>query len=101
MNYHLSNRMAFALLLGLATGTAGCARAISAAPEAETDVVAVSPPIEQYVTDYAVFTGWTAAVDSVELRARVWGYLDKVNWQRFRDEYQIISKMLHGLYKSL
>jgi RND family efflux transporter MFP subunit len=33
------------------------------------------------VTEYADFTGRTAAVDSVELRARVWGYLDKVNFK--------------------
>jgi RND family efflux transporter MFP subunit len=33
------------------------------------------------VIDYANFTGRTAAVDSVELRARVWGYLGKVNFK--------------------
>jgi RND family efflux transporter MFP subunit len=33
------------------------------------------------VTDAADFTGRTAAVDSVEVRARVWGYLDKVNFK--------------------
>jgi RND family efflux transporter MFP subunit len=33
------------------------------------------------VTDYADFTGRVAAVDSVEVRARVWGYLDKVNFK--------------------
>jgi RND family efflux transporter MFP subunit len=41
----------------------------------------VSYPLERYVTDYADFTGRTAAVDSVEVRARVWGYLDKINFQ--------------------
>ena len=33
------------------------------------------------MTDHADFTGRTAAVDSVELRPRVWGYLDKVNFK--------------------
>jgi RND family efflux transporter MFP subunit len=33
------------------------------------------------VTDYADYTARTAAVDSVELRARVSGYLDKVNFK--------------------
>src|SRR5205807_1964619 len=33
------------------------------------------------VTDYADFTGRIAAVDSVEVRAHVWGYLDKVNFK--------------------
>ena len=43
--------------------------------------VTVSHPVERDVTDYADFTGRTAAVDSVEVRAHVWGYLDKVNFK--------------------
>ena len=43
--------------------------------------VTVSHPIERDVTDYADFTARTAAVDSVEVRAHVWGYLDKVNFK--------------------
>jgi RND family efflux transporter MFP subunit len=81
MKFRIPNRLTLGLLLGLMAGLAGCAKAPVAAPAAESQVVAVSPPVEQYVTDYAVFTGWTAAVDSVELRARVWGYLNKVNFQ--------------------
>jgi len=73
--------MIFGLAFGLAMGLTGCARTPSEAPSAAPVTVTVSNPVEQYVTDYAVFTGWTAAVDSVELRARVWGYLDKVNFQ--------------------
>src|SRR5262249_60618712 len=37
-------------------------------------------PVEQVITDYVDFTGRTAAVDSVEVRAHVWGYLHKVNF---------------------
>jgi RND family efflux transporter MFP subunit len=40
----------------------------------------VSYPVERDVTDYADFTARTAAVDAVGVRARVWGYLDKVNF---------------------
>jgi RND family efflux transporter MFP subunit len=69
------------LLLGLCIGLAGCARVPSGAPEAAPTPVTVSRPVERDVTDYADFTGRTAAVDSVELRARVWGYLDKVNFK--------------------
>jgi RND family efflux transporter MFP subunit len=43
--------------------------------------VNVSHPIERDVTDYAEFTARTAAVDSVEVRAHVWGYLKKVNFK--------------------
>jgi len=41
----------------------------------------VSRPVERYVTDYADFTARTAAIDSVEVRAHVWGYMDKVNFK--------------------
>src|SRR5262245_36860846 len=73
--------MRILLLLGFCIGLVGCARVPSGVPEAAPAPVAVSRPVEQDVTDYADFTGRTAAVDSVELRARVWGYLDKVNFK--------------------
>src|SRR5215475_1839863 len=69
------------LVLGVCLGLAGCVRGPSAAPEAAPATVTVSRPVERDVTDYADFTGRTAAVDSVEVRAHVWGYLDKVNFK--------------------
>jgi RND family efflux transporter MFP subunit len=69
------------VLIGLALGLAGCVRVPSVAPEAAPTPVTVSRPVERDVTDDADFTGRTAAVDSVEMRARVWGYLDKVNFK--------------------
>src|SRR5713101_4446593 len=69
------------LVLGLCFGLAGCAGAPSGSPVPAPTPVTVSRPVERYVTDYADFTGRTAAVDSVELRARVWGYLDRVNFK--------------------
>jgi RND family efflux transporter MFP subunit len=59
----------------------GCARAPSDLPSAAPPPVAVSYPVEREITDYADFTARTAAVDSVELRARVSGYLDQVNFK--------------------
>jgi RND family efflux transporter MFP subunit len=70
-----------ALVLGLCLGLTGCARAPSEAPVAAPVPVTVSYPVEHYVTDYADFTARTAAVDSVEVRAHVWGYLNKVNFK--------------------
>jgi RND family efflux transporter MFP subunit len=69
------------LVFGFCLVLAGCARAPSEAPAAAPVPVAVSHPVERYVTDQADFTGRVAAVDSVELRARVWGYLDKVHFK--------------------
>jgi len=43
--------------------------------------VAVSKPIQQAVTDYADFNGLTQAIEYVEIRARVEGYLESINFQ--------------------
>ena len=80
MNDHSTARIAFALVLGLSIGLAGCARAPLGAPPTPIPVT-VSRPVERDITDYADFTARTAAVDSVEVRARVWGYLKKVNFK--------------------
>jgi membrane fusion protein, multidrug efflux system len=69
------------LVLGLCIGLVGCARGPSGTSEAAPTPVTVSHPVERDVTDYAGFTGRTAAVDSVEVRAHVWGYLQKVNFK--------------------
>src|SRR5262245_41803759 len=69
------------LVLGLCIVLAGCAGAPSGAPALASIPVTVSRPVEREVTDYADFTGRTAAVDSVEVRAHVWGYLDKVHFK--------------------
>ena len=72
--------MSAVVILGLSAVLVGCARTPSEPLASATAPVTASYPIEREVTDYADFTGRTAAVDSVELRARVWGYLDKVNF---------------------
>jgi RND family efflux transporter MFP subunit len=43
--------------------------------------VTVSYPLERDVTDYNDFTGRTLAVETVRIRARVWGYLQKINFR--------------------
>jgi RND family efflux transporter MFP subunit len=68
------------LVLGFCFALAGCAEAPPASKGVPPLPVSVSYPVEQYVADYADFTSRTAAVDSVEVRAHVWGYLDKVNF---------------------
>jgi RND family efflux transporter MFP subunit len=68
------------LLFGLMIALTGCSRQPEPAPPAAIPVV-VTRPLEREITDYTDFTGRTAAVDSVEVRARVWGYLTKVNFK--------------------
>src|SRR5262245_10363243 len=70
-----------ALLVVFGLGLVGCSEPRSEAPTGSPTPVSVSHPLERDVTDYAEYTGRTAAVDSVEVRARVWGYLDKVNFK--------------------
>src|SRR5689334_10699129 len=66
------------LAAGLQTG---CSRYPAQAVVSALLPVMVSYPLEREVTDYADYTGRTAAVDSVELRARVSGYLEKINFK--------------------
>src|SRR5438270_3843219 len=70
-----------ALAFGFCLALTGCAGAPSAAPPAAAVTVKVSYPVERDVTDYADFTARVAAVDAVEVRAHVWGYLEKVNFK--------------------
>src|SRR4051812_35623689 len=65
----------------LALVLAGCERPATESSADELPKVSVSVPVERNVTDHAEFTGRLAAVDSVEVRAHVWGYLEKVNFK--------------------
>jgi RND family efflux transporter MFP subunit len=69
------------LVVTLSLALAGCQRQPPAVAALPPPVVTVSLPLEREVTDYAEFTGRTAAVDAVEVRARVSGYLVKVNFR--------------------
>jgi RND family efflux transporter MFP subunit len=80
MSYRVTAHLGSLLLLGSVLGPAGCARAPEAPTLAPTPV-SVSYPVERTVTNHAEFPARTAAIDSVEVRAHVWGYLDKVNFK--------------------
>src|SRR6185503_21319453 len=67
------------VILGLAL--AGCKREPPALAATPPPVVMVSQPVEREITDYYEYTGRTAAVEAVEVRARVSGYLVKINFR--------------------
>ncbi len=69
------------ICLGMMAFVAGCSQMAPEAKEAPPMPVKVGQPIQKQVTEYADLTGRTAAVESVEIRARVWGYIDKVNFK--------------------
>ncbi|HWY87923.1 MAG TPA: efflux RND transporter periplasmic adaptor subunit [Gemmataceae bacterium] len=74
-------RSGMALLVALCLGLTGCSRAAPEGPAAAPIEVMVSYPVKRQVTDSSDYTGRIAAVDSVEVRARVSGYLDKINFK--------------------
>jgi len=69
------------LLLVFCFALAGCSRGGLEASDPGPIAVSVAYPIEREITDYTDLVGRTAAVESVEVRARVWGYLDQVNFK--------------------
>jgi len=74
-------RRGLGLLLAAGAGLAGCAAPHEEAPTGGAPVVTVSVPLARQVTDDQDFPGRTDAIDSVQVRARVTGYLDKINFQ--------------------
>jgi membrane fusion protein, multidrug efflux system len=70
-----------AVLLSM-LGMAGCNQAPAKMPPPKPPVVMVAEPVVREVTDYEEgLVGQTAAVKMVEVRARVDGYLEKVNFK--------------------
>ncbi len=64
----------------LLAGLAGCRSSGPAVVELPPPDVTVAQPIVDRVTDYFEFTGNTAASKEVEVRARISGYLRKINF---------------------
>jgi multidrug efflux system membrane fusion protein len=72
------------LLIAAMAGVAGCSQASSqtGGPPAQPDpLVVYDVPISQVVTDYEDFPGAAYAIYTVEVRARVSGYLKRVYFQ--------------------
>jgi RND family efflux transporter MFP subunit len=81
----------------------GCGEAKSKAPEKKGALqVDVSKPVVKDVTDYEVFTGRTAAIETVEVRARVTGYLDATYFKEgdVVSKYQVLALIDPRTYKA-
>jgi RND family efflux transporter MFP subunit len=68
-------------IVAVCLGVCGCSKPPLEDASGAPVTVMVSHPVEKEVTDYADYTARTAAIESVEVRARVWGYLDKVHFK--------------------
>jgi RND family efflux transporter MFP subunit len=76
----LSTRRFWTGALVAAAFLCGCHQK-TAVPAPPPVAVTAAKPIQREVVNYAQFTGNTAAVKSVEIRARVSGYLDKLGFE--------------------
>jgi RND family efflux transporter MFP subunit len=65
----------------LALALAGCGQSQPPAAEQPPPAVTVAKPVKRNIVDYDEYVGRFAAVDSVEVRGRVSGYLDDVHFQ--------------------
>jgi RND family efflux transporter MFP subunit len=65
-------------------------------------IVEVAQPLAREVTDYQVFTARTQAVDSVDVKARVTGYLAKISFKDGEDvkEGQVLFEIDDRPYKA-
>src|SRR5438067_1218361 len=71
-------RFPFPLAVGCLTWavvTTGCSRSPPQVAPPEPPAIPVSRPVSREVTDFAEFTGRTDAVQALDVRARVTGYL--------------------------
>src|SRR4051795_7989877 len=67
------------------TLVAGCTNRPAQVAPPEPPAVPVSRPVEREVTDYVDFTGRTDAVEAVDVRPRVSGYLVRVPFKEGAD----------------
>lgn len=70
-------RRCLLVLLGVAAAW-GCNQSATEAPKLQPPVVTVAHPIETEIVDNYYYDGYTAAISTVDIKARVTGYLSKV-----------------------
>lgn len=76
----VDRRWSLLALLGMIV-VEGCQVQAAKGPPPKPPEVFIASPIEEVVTETEEFTGRTMAVNTVEVRARVTGYLDKVMFE--------------------
>src|SRR5262245_36768617 len=70
-----------AVLLAIATFVASCSERQQQAGAPPPPAVTVATPVKRTVVDYDEYVGRFTAINAVEVRARVSGYLDKVHFK--------------------
>ncbi len=80
MMTHSASRLAAAFAL-IAPVLAACGEAPKAPPPPPPPTVTVAKPVKRNIVDHDEYVGRFVAVNAVEIRARVSGYLEKVHFQ--------------------
>ena len=70
-----------AVLLAIATLVASCSERQQQGGAPPPPAVTVAKPVKRTVVDYDEYVGRFTAINAVEVRARVSGYLDKVHFK--------------------
>lgn len=80
MHKHAGFRVQWAPLelVILITCFAGCAKPPAGPPPMPPPAVTVAKPVSKRIIDHSDFTGQMAAVDNVDIRPRVSGYIDRI-----------------------
>lgn len=81
----LCNLFATALVIVLSFGTTGCKQAVSSTPSAPPPEVGVAPVTTKRVRAANEFNGRVEAIEAVEIRARVTGYVEQVSYREGAD----------------
>lgn len=76
-----SAALLFMLSLGASFLLAGCGKSDTAGAQPQAPTVSVSEVVQREVIEWDEFTGHVEAVEKVEVRARVSGYLERVNFK--------------------
>jgi RND family efflux transporter MFP subunit len=87
MRHHVTRRLLLFAALALAAGLAACDKRNAYVPP-PPPAVTVAKPVRQQVVDYLEFTGNTQAVQTVNLTARVEGFLQEIKFKDGQDVKQ-------------
>jgi len=80
-----SRRLATTALVAWFTASLGCTRPVQQVVEPPPPEVTVAVPVAREVTEYVEFTGNAVAVESVEIKPRISGFITKVHFADGQD----------------
>src|SRR3954468_16135502 len=77
---NIRTSLSLACAIALLVGATGCKKETAARTEPPPPKVSVAHPVMKSMVDYDSYNGWIDPVESVEVRARVRGHIQKVHF---------------------